>query len=90
MKDEKTMANIFEIKESIVNPIKRTIEQYKSPALSQFKSFDDVKIQWYRAEGMEMTLNHIETVYAAFKEATPTPTIENDPKVEILPPNSKS
>ncbi len=74
----------LEFKEAIVNPLKKTIEQYKAPSLAQFKSLDDVKIQWARAEGMEMALNHVEATYAA-SEGQAAPQQENQ-VVEILPP----
>ena len=73
---------LSEFKDTIVIPVKKTMEQSKAATLAQFKSLDDIKIQWCRAEGMEMVLNHIETVYAQSQNAPAEPTIE------ILPPES--
>ena len=81
--------SILEFKDSIVLPIKKTIEQYKSPSLSQFKALDDVKTQWTRAEGLEMALNHIESTYNSIVNAHPSPSneqVSDGQIVEILPP----
>jgi hypothetical protein len=75
--------NILEFKDNIVNPLQKTIEQYKAPTLAQFKSLDDVKIQWARAEGLEMALNHVEATYAASLQTVPQQEAQ---VVEILPP----
>ena len=53
--------SLLEFKDAIVNPLKTTIEQHKSVTLAQFSSRDDLTKQWDRAEGMVMSLNHIES-----------------------------
>lgn len=72
--------SILEFKDALVNPLKKTIEQHKAPTLSQFKSLDDIKVQWMRAEGLELALSHIESTYSNFVNTKPTH------EVEILPP----
>lgn len=71
---------LLEFKNNLVTPVKKTIEQYRAASLAQFKSLDDIKIQWCRSEGMEMVLNHIETTYGQ------TQNEPSEPTVEILPP----
>ncbi len=71
--------SLLEFKDAIVNPLKTTIEQHKSVTLAQFSSRDDLTKQWDRAEGMVMSLNHIESVYSKFIK-------EKEPVVEVLPP----
>lgn len=75
--------NLLEFKDVVVTPIKKTIEQLKSPTLAQFKSLDDIKTNWIRAEGLEMSLNHIEATYKSVTEAQPT---QGELVQEILPP----
>jgi len=77
--------SIEQFKENLVIPLKRTIEQHKAPTLSQFLSRDDLTKQWDRAEGMVMTLNHIESTYAAMQNANNPETAQN---VEVLPPQN--
>ena len=71
--------SIEKFREALIVPLKQTIEQHKAVSLHQFRSRDDLTKQWDRAEGMEMSLNHIESTYNALNSA-------NDPVVEILPP----
>jgi hypothetical protein len=71
--------SLSKFKDDLINPLKMTIDQYKDAKLSQFKSLDDVKVQWSRAEGMEMCLTHIESTYAKFPK-------ELEPIQEVLPP----
>lgn len=71
--------SLLEFKDAIVNPLKTTIEQHKSVTLAQFSSRDDLTKQWDRAEGMVMSLNHIESVYSKFSK-------EKEAVVEVLPP----
>jgi hypothetical protein len=63
--------SLVEFKDAIVNPLKTTIEQHKSATLAQFSSRDDLTKQWDRAEGMTMSLNHIEGVYSKFNKENP-------------------
>lgn len=70
---------VEKFKEAIVNPLKKTIEQNKTFTLAQFRSRDDVTKHWDRAEGMEMCLNHIESVYASMNP-------EGNNNIEIIPP----
>lgn len=70
---------LAEFKDAIVNPLKSTIDQHKAVTLSQFSSRDDLTKQWDRAEGMVMSLNHIESVYAKFNK-------DQEAVVEVLPP----
>lgn len=58
---------LAEFKDAIVNPLKTTIDQHKAVTLSQFSSRDDLTKQWDRAEGMVMSLNHIQSVYSKFE-----------------------
>lgn len=71
--------SLTEFKDAIITPLKTTIDQYKSVSLAQFSSRDDLTKQWDRAEGMVMSLNHIESVYSKFNK-------EQEPVVEVLPP----
>lgn len=75
--------SLVEFKDAIVNPLKTTIDQHKSVTLSQFSSRDDLTKQWDRAEGMVMSLNHIQSVYSKFIDEKP---ISEEPAIEILPP----
>lgn len=75
--------NLLKFKDAIVNPLKTTIEQHKSVTLAQFSSRDDLTKQWDRAEGMTMSLNHIESVYSKFENEKHA---EEEPLVEVLPP----
>lgn len=63
--------SLVEFKDAIVNPLKTTIDQHKAVTLSQFSSRDDLTKQWDRAEGMQMSLNHIQSVYAKFSQEKP-------------------
>lgn len=75
--------SLVEFKDAIVNPLKTTIDQHKAVTLSQFSSRDDLTKQWDRAEGMTMSLNHIQSVYSKFiNEKSP----EGEPVIEVLPP----
>jgi hypothetical protein len=75
--------SLVEFKDAIVNPLKTTIDQHKAVTLSQFSSRDDLTKQWDRAEGMVMSLNHIQSVYSKFiNENSP----DQEPIVEVLPP----
>ena len=75
--------SLVEFKDAIVNPLKTTIDQHKAVTLSQFSSRDDLTKQWDRAEGMTMSLNHIQSVYSKFINEK---SAEEEPAVEILPP----
>jgi len=75
--------SLVKFKDAIVNPLKTTIEQHKAVTLAQFSSRDDLTKQWDRAEGMTMSLNHIESVYSKFENEKP---VEQEQVVEILPP----
>lgn len=77
--------SIEQFKDALIIPLKRTIEQHKAPTISQFRSRDDLTKQWDRAEGMEMSLNHIESTYAAMQNANNVDTAQN---VEIIPPQN--
>lgn len=68
-------------KENIATPIRETIEKYKAPTLAQFNSFEEVTTQWFRAQGMQMALNHIENVYRVATDAAQGEVVQ-----EILPP----
>ena len=75
--------SLVEFKDAIVNPIKTTIEQHKAVTLAQFSSRDDLTKQWDRAEGMLMSLNHIESTYSKFNQQK---NEVQEPLVEVLPP----
>ena len=75
--------SLVEFKDAIVNPLKTTIDQHKAVTLSQFSSRDDLTKQWDRAEGMTMSLNHIQSVYSKFINEK---SAEEEPVVEVLPP----
>lgn len=74
---------LVEFKDAIVDPLKTTIDQHKAVTLSQFSSRDDLTKQWDRAEGMVMSLNHIQSVYSKFANEK---SIAEEPVVEFLPP----
>lgn len=73
--------SIEKFREAIVTPLRQTIEQHKNASLVQFRSRDDLTKQWDRAEGMEMSLNHIESTYNSLMNST-------EPNVEIMPPQA--
>ena len=75
--------SIESFKESIVNPLKNTITNYKSATLGQFRSKVDVMNQWDVAVGIEIALNHIESTYAALQAPADSSAPSN---VEIIEP----
>jgi hypothetical protein len=55
---------IDEFKQAIVEPLRKSIEQNRSATLAQFGSRDDLNKQWDIGIGMQLSINHIESVYA--------------------------
>jgi hypothetical protein len=78
------MTSVEKFKEAIVNPLKKTIAQNKAVSISQFRSRDDLKKHWDVAEGMEIVLNHVESVYTSMS-ASPSDS-ETVHDIEIIPP----
>lgn len=72
-----------EFKDLIVSPLRKTIEQYKSATLAQFKTLDDLKAFYARAEGLEIALNHVEGCYASLLNSKNI--VQENPQ-EVLPP----
>jgi hypothetical protein len=76
--------SIEAFKESIVNPLKKSIEHHRDVKLSHFRSREDVTRQWDISVGMEMSLNHIETTYSAMMNQKHDTSLD----VEILSPQN--
>lgn len=82
--------NLVEFKDALVTPLKKTIEQIKSPSIAQFKNLDDIKSQWARAEGMEMVLSHIENTFNKASESMneKNQVVHDVSFQEIIPPSA--
>lgn len=57
--------SIEAFKESIITPLKKSIDFHRDIKLSQFRSREDVTRQWDISVGIELAHNHIESTYAA-------------------------
>jgi hypothetical protein len=76
--------SLLAFKESLVTPLKKSIEQQRLAPLSQFRSRDDLTRQWDTSIGLEIALNHIESTYAALNQAS----ADLAHNVEIIPPQN--